>query len=99
MHPGRYAGEPCYAPAGYSPEYTVSVDVATEKMFADGFSGNVDLSIDHHPSNSHYAPEACICGERAACGEIVLQVITALCGELTKEEADLLYIALSTILG
>ena len=91
--------QPCYAPAGYSPEYTVSVDVATEKMFADGFSGNVDLSIDHHPSNSHYAPEACICGERAACGEIVLQVITALCGELTKEEADLLYIALSTDCG
>lgn len=91
--------QPCYAPAGYSPEYTVSVDVATEKMFADGFSGNVDLSIDHHPSNSHYASEACICGERAACGEIVLQVITALCGELTKEEADLLYIALSTDCG
>ncbi len=91
--------QPCYASAGYSPEYTVSVDVATEKMFADGFSGNVDLSIDHHPSNSHYAPEACICGERAACGEIVLQVITALCGELTKEEADLLYIALSTDCG
>lgn len=91
--------QPCYAPAGYSPEYTVSVDVATEKMFADGFSGNVDLSIDHHPSNSHYAHEACICGERAACGEIVLQVITALCYELTKEEADLLYIALSTDCG
>lgn len=91
--------KPYYAPAEYSPACIVSVDVATEKMFADGFAGNVDLSIDHHPSNSHYAPEACICGERAACGEIVLQVITALCGELTKEEADLLYIALSTDCG
>ena len=91
--------KPYYAPAEYSSEYTVSVDVATEKMFADGFSGNVDLCIDHHPSNSHYAPEACICGERAACGEIVLRIIRALCGEPSREEADLLYIALSTDCG
>lgn len=91
--------QPYYAPGGFAPDYVVSVDVATEKMFADGFSGPVDLCIDHHPSNSHYASEELIGADRAACGEIVLRVIRELCGDLSKEEADLLYIALSTDCG
>ena len=91
--------EPYYAPADFQADYFVSVDVATEKMFALGFAGTIDLAIDHHPSNSHYAPSDCVCGERAACGEIVLEILKALCGNVTKEEADLLYIALSTDCG
>lgn len=91
--------QPFYAPEGFAPDYIVSVDVATENMFADGFSGKIDLAIDHHPSNSRYAPLDCICGERAACGEIVLEILKALCGGVTREEADLLYIALSTDCG
>ena len=91
--------EPYYAPVDFTPDYIVSVDVATEKMFAEGFSGKVDLAIDHHPSNSRYAPRDCICGDRAACGEIVLEILKALCRVVTKEEANLLYIALSTDCG
>ena len=90
---------PFYAPEDYAPDYIVSVDVATEKMFAEGYAGNVDFAIDHHPSNSRYAPLDCICGDRAACGEIVLEMLKILCGGVTKEEADLLYIALSTDCG
>ena len=88
-----------YGPADFRPDYIVSVDVATEKMFADGFAGPVDLCIDHHPSNSHYAAAECLCPDRAATGEIALRIIQALCGELTAEEANLLYIALSTDCG
>ena len=88
-----------YAPVGFVPSYVVSVDVATEKMFADGFSGPVNLCIDHHPSNSHYAADELIDPDRAATGEIVFSLIRLLCGELTKEEADLLYIALTTDCG
>jgi phosphoesterase RecJ-like protein len=91
--------EPWYAPADFVPEYVVSVDVATEKMFAVGFAGAVDLCIDHHPSNSHYAAAECIDPARAATGELVLRIIRALCGDLTKDEADLLYIALTTDCG
>ena len=91
--------EPFYAPEGFAPDYIVSVDVATEKMFAKGFEGKIDLAVDHHPSNSRYATVDCICGDRAACGEIVLEILNALCGSITKEEADLLYIALSTDCG
>ena len=88
-----------YAPMDFAPACIVSVDVATEKMFAEGFSGCVDLALDHHPSNTHYAAEECICADRAACGEIVLRILEALCGGLTVEEANLLYIALSTDCG
>ena len=90
---------PFYAPEDFVPGFIVSVDVATEKMFAEGYAGNVDFAVDHHPSNSRYAPLDCICGDRAACGEIVLEMLKGLCGGVTKEEADLLYIALSTDCG
>lgn len=88
-----------FAGEDFCARYVVSVDVATEKMFAKGFSGSVDLCLDHHPSNSHYATAELIMPDRAACGEIVLRLVCALCGKLTKEEADLLYIALSTDCG
>ncbi len=93
-----YAGQ-FFAPEGFTPDYTVTVDVATEKMFARGFAGKVDLAIDHHPTNSHYAAAECIDDKRAACGEIVLKIIRALGGFVTKEEADMLYVALSTDCG
>lgn len=91
--------QPCYPPESFEPEYIVAVDTATEQMFADGFSGEVDLCIDHHPSNSHYARQYLIRGEKAACGEIVLELIKRMHGNITKEEADLLYIAVSTDTG
>ena len=94
----RAYAEQFFAPADFTPAYTVTVDVATEKMFARGLEGKVDLAIDHHPTNSHYAKAECIDDRRAACGEIVLQIIKAM-GGVTKEEADMLYIALSTDCG
>lgn len=87
------------APEGFAPAFTVSVDVATDQMFAHGFEGKVDLCVDHHPTNSHYAKKELIWADRAACGEIVLELIKALGGRPTKEEADLLYIAVTTDCG
>ena len=91
--------EAYFAPEDFAPRYTVSVDAATDRMFAPGFEGKVDLSIDHHPTNSHYAAKELIWPDRAACGEIVLELIKALAGKPTKEEADLLYIAVTTDCG
>ena len=58
--------EKYFAPKSFKPKYIVSVDVATEKMFADGFDGAIDLCIDHHPTNSHYAKKELVCPECGA---------------------------------
>lgn len=84
------------APEGYAAEFVIAVDVATEGLFTPGFDGAVQLCIDHHPSNSRYAEALLLCDDRSSCGEIVLELIKALRGNVTKDEATLLYMALST---
>ncbi|MCD7767720.1 MAG: DHH family phosphoesterase [Oscillospiraceae bacterium] len=79
--------------------FTVSVDVAGETLFPRGFQGAVALAIDHHPSNTGFAAQTLLCAEKASCGEIVMEVIETLCGDLTAEEANLLYAAVSTDCG
>ena len=79
--------------------YIVSVDTADIRMFPKGFVGNVDLAVDHHASNPGYAENNFVFGEKAACGEIVMELILALCGDLTVEEANLVYAAISTDTG
>ena len=88
-----------YAPADFIPETVVAVDIATPGLFPRGFEGHVELCVDHHPSNSLYADETLVVSEKSACGEIILEVIEALCGSVTPEEASLLYIALTTDTG
>lgn len=81
-------------------EYVVTVDVAGPEMFPLGIEGgSADLCIDHHPGEHTFAPLALVDHTKASCGEIVMQVIEALCGDLTPEEASLLYVALSTDCG
>ncbi len=91
--------EPYLADSSFEPEYIVSVDIATEGLFPRGFSGAVDLCIDHHPTNSHFAEDEIVCPESSSCGEIILRLIEGMSGVMTKEEADLLYIAVSTDTG
>ncbi len=80
-------------------EYVVTVDVASSNMLGDRLQLSVDLAIDHHESNSRFANNLLLDSSASACGEIILKVIKELCGSVTKEEADLLYIALSTDTG
>ena len=91
--------EPYFAAPDITWKFCVSVDVATDGMFARGFSGKVDLCIDHHPTNSHYAPRELIREEKSSCGEIILDLIKSLCGDVKQEEATLLYIAVTTDTG
>ena len=60
----RPLAEACLAPADFTPAFFVAVDVATEQMFARGYEGSVDLCIDHHPTNSHYAGSELIRDEK-----------------------------------
>ena len=87
---------PLFAEAGFRPAHIISVDIAA---FPAGFEGRVELAFDHHPSNSGFAENTVLDASRAACGEIVLDLIGLLHGGPSKEEADLLYIAVSTDTG
>ena len=62
--------EKLFAPEGYEPEHVIAVDLAAENLFPEGFSGPVDLCIDHHPSNPHYALK----------GDLVLPESSPACG-------------------
>lgn len=79
--------------------WVVSVDTADVTMFPQGFSGEVELAIDHHGSNPGYAKNSLVFPDKASCGEIIMEVIEALHGCLTKTEADLIYAAISTDTG
>ena len=79
--------------------FVVACDVADVGMLPERFQGAVDLAIDHHPKNPGYARATLLDGSKASCGEIVMELIELLCGDLTAEEAKLLYIAVSTDSG
>ncbi len=79
--------------------FVVACDMADVTMAPEGWSGGVDLAIDHHPKNPGYAKATLLDGGKASCGELVMAVIEELCGGLTAEEAALLYIAVSTDTG
>ena len=93
-----YAGK-YFAPDGFAPKYIVAVDVAEEKLLSKTFTGKIDLCIDHHPTNSGYAAESLIKAEKSSCAEAVLEIIQCMNGDLSAEEATLLYIGLSTDTG
>ena len=91
--------EEYFVPAIPDGAYVISVDTADTTMFQRGFSGSVDLSLDHHPSNTGYAGITVADHTLAACGEMIMDLIELLCGGLTAEEANLLYAAVSTDSG
>lgn len=91
-----------WAPEGWEPETVVSVDLASEGLFpanAVCYAGHVALSIDHHPSNTGYAENLCLRGERASCGEIIYEIARAAGIEPDIPVAEAIYIAVSTDTG
>lgn len=91
--------EEYFAPAGYKYKYVVAVDIATEGLLPQGYEGMVNLCIDHHPTNSHYAGADLVRPEKSSCAEVVMELIQNINTEITKKEATLLYIGLSTDTG
>lgn len=87
------------APEDFAPKFVVSVDIASETLLPLGFEGKVDLAIDHHPSNTHFAAEELVRSERSSCAEVVAELIMGINEDIIEEEATLLYIGLSTDTG
>lgn len=91
-----------HAPEGFAFEHIVTVDTATIGQFqinAADYMDKVELSIDHHPSNTGYAAAGCVDSERAACGEVVFDILIEMSGSVSKETATALYVALAADTG
>ena len=90
------------APEGYVPETVVSVDIAARSLFTRAgepwLARGVDLAIDHHPSQEFFAARTCLDAERAACGELMYDILRLL-GPITADIATPLYVAVSTDCG
>ncbi len=90
------------APEGYEPSAVVSVDIAAAGLFTDAgqpwLARGVDLAIDHHPSQEFFARQTCLDAGRAACGELVFDILREL-GPVTADMAAPLYVAIATDTG
>ncbi len=89
------------APGDYTPDTVVSVDIAVRGLFPESakeYLERVDLAIDHHPSQEFFARETCLDAGRAACGELVFEIVKLL-GPVTAEISAPLYVAVSTDCG
>ena len=91
--------EEFFAPADYVWDTAVAVDVAEPSLFCPGYSGRIDLWLDHHPDRRVARENAVVWPHKASCGELILELIELLCGGIDSLEADLLYIAVSTDTG
>ena len=94
--------EGCIAPQDFTPDFVVSVDIAGVILFTENaqvfLDRGIDLSIDHHPSNEGFARANCLDSGRAACGELVYDIVSQW-GPVSKEAALPLYAAVSTDTG
>ena len=90
------------APEDIQPAFVVSVDIAGTNLFTPTGEGwlrrGIDLAIDHHPSQEYFAKETCLDAGRAACGELVYDLIRVW-GPVSREAALPLYVAVSTDTG
>ena len=79
----------------------VSVDIASRSLFPDlarPCLNRVDLAIDHHPSQEFFAKATCLDSKRAACGQLVLEIVKQF-ADITPEIGEALYVAISTDCG
>lgn len=91
-----------FAPADYTPEHVIAVDLAAETMFPvtdrAELLEHIALCIDHHASNSRYAQRLCLDTDAAAAAEIIFRI----CSELTELDepiARALYVGIATDCG
>lgn len=91
-----------YAPEDFVPEHIISVDTASENQFqinGKEYLEKVELSIDHHLSNTGYAATTCMDSERSSCGEMVFDILIEIAGNVSDTTATALYVALADDTG
>lgn len=97
----RYLGKACGEE--FSFETLLAVDVADSKLlgkdFEEKYADKVELCIDHHGSNRHFAQMTLLEPYAAAACEIILEIIHSLGVTVGKQIADCIYTGLSTDTG
>lgn len=89
------------APPDFVPDKVVAVDIADERLLppnAQPYKGNIDLSIDHHISHTGFAQHNCVQDDKAACGEILYDLVMEL-GGMDQKVAEAIYVGVSTDTG
>ncbi|MDR1820996.1 MAG: DHH family phosphoesterase [Oscillospiraceae bacterium] len=88
----------------YAPDTIITVDTASLAMLPTGatvYREDIDIVIDHHESNTRYG-KYCLIENKAACGEIIYELIAAFSNEgfrLPPDIAEAIYVAISTDTG
>ena len=80
----------------------ISIDIASPTLLGEHgetFVDNINLAIDHHIENSLKAARKLVMTERAACGEIVFDLIISMKATITPDIAETLYAAISSDTG
>lgn len=80
----------------------VSVDIASMGLLsfdAEPYGARIALAVDHHGSNSLPLEEKLVEADKAACGEIIYEILVELGVTISKPIAEALYVAIATDTG
>ena len=84
-------------------DLAIAIDVAAKDRMVDMqdvyFKSKVTANIDHHITNNNYGQINIVEGLASSAGEVVYSIAKALDWNLTKEIAELIYIAILTDTG
>ena len=86
----------------FEPKFIVSVDIADVQLFGSGiasYADQVDLCIDHHKSNVHFAKASYVDSAAAATCEIIYDLIALLGVKPDSAMADCIYTGIVTDTG
>lgn len=86
----------------FEPKTVVSVDVADEQLLGSlqpVYAGKIQLSLDHHPSNTRYAERCCVQPQSSAACELLFDFLPLLGVKLDTAIATALYTGISTDTG
>ncbi len=86
----------------FEPETILSVDIADEQLLGkvkDTYAGRIEVAIDHHVSNTHFAKNLYLDASASATCECIYDILTALGLPLEREICEALYTGISTDTG
>lgn len=86
----------------FNEKFVVAVDIADTKLLGENLSGyadKVDLCIDHHGSNTHYAKEFYVEPTAAAAAQIISKLVPLMGVEIDTDIANAIFTGISTDTG